>query len=194
MSSNPTAQPPADDIVQLLSEVGERRDGAADELFVRVYGELHAIAVGFMGRERDDHTLQPTALVHEAFLRLVGQRSSSWQNRAHFLGVAAMAMRRILVDHARRRRAGKRHGGHRVTLDDDLAITEDGTVDVLLVDQALAQLARLDERQAKIVEMRFFGGLTIEQIAEALGISAATVGRDWVLARAWLYRSLGETA
>ncbi len=147
-----------------------------------------------MRNERDDHTLQPTALVHEAYMRLMDQRSVSWQNRSHFFGIASQAMRRILVDHARRRRASKRHGGERVTLDESVSAPPVQSLDVIALDSALTRLAELNERQASVVELRFFGGLDIDQTAEALGISPATVKRDWTFARAFLQREMEGSA
>ena len=190
-----TAPPPplpetAHDVTRLLVDLQRGADGAADQLVPLVYGELHKLAVHYMRAERGDHTLQPTALVHEAYMRLVDQRNASWQNRSHFFGIAAQAMRRILVDHARRKRAGKREGGDRVTLDESVAEAPQRSVDLIAVDDALNKLAALDPRQARVVELRFFGGLDIEQTAESLGISPATVKRDWTFARAFLQREM----
>ena len=185
--------PHAHDVTRLLHDVQQGRDGARDALVALVYGELHDLARHFMRQERGDHTLQPTALVHEAYMRLLAQQNVSWQNRSHFYGIAAQAMRRILVDHARRKRAAKREGGQQVTLDDALAPAGDSgadAVDVLALDSALAKLAAQSERPARVVELRFFGGLDIEQTAEALGISPATVKRDWTFARAFLQREM----
>ncbi|MBK6485360.1 MAG: sigma-70 family RNA polymerase sigma factor [Gemmatimonadetes bacterium] len=173
-----------------MIDLQQGKDGAADELVPMVYGELHNLAVHYMRLERGDHTLQPTALVHEAYMRLVDQRNASWQNRSHFFGIAAQAMRRILVDHARRKRAGKREGGDRVTLDASVAEAPERSVDLIALDDALTRLAELDPRQARVVELRFFGGLDIEQTAESLGISPATVKRDWTFARAFLQREM----
>ena len=173
---------------------------ALDDLLPRVYDELRALADAYMRRERAGHTLQPTALVHEAFLRLLRLPPGSVQNRIHFFALAAQAMRRILADHARRHRAAKRGGGAvRVPLElveggapatpagDDVAADD--------LDAALEDLAKLDERQARVVELRFFGGLSIEETAEVLAVSTATVKRDWLVARAWLHRELrGGTA
>ncbi len=191
-SSPPTAPPPETrhDVTRLLIDLQQGKDGAADELVPMVYGELHNLAVHYMRLERGDHTLQPTALVHEAYMRLVDQRNASWQNRSHFFGIAAQAMRRILVDHARRKRAGKREGGDRVTLDASVAEAPERSVDLIALDDALTRLAELDPRQARVVELRFFGGLDIEQTAESLGISPATVKRDWTFARAFLQREM----
>jgi RNA polymerase sigma factor (TIGR02999 family) len=178
------------DVTRLLFELQQGREGAADQLVPLVYLELRDLAVHYMRAERADHTLQPTALVHEAYMRLVDQRNASWQNRSHFFGIAAQAMRRILVDHARRKRASKREGGERVTLDESVAEAQERSVDVLALDDALTKLAALDPRQAKVVELRFFGGLDIEQTAESLGVSPATVKRDWTFARAFLQREM----
>ena len=177
---------------------------ALDDLLPRVYDELRALADAYMRRERAGHTLQPTALVHEAFLRLLRLPPGSVQNRVHFFALAAQAMRRILADHARRHRAAKRGGNAvRVPLEvieggaGGVAAAAGGTQDVAAddLDAALEDLAKLDERQARVVELRFFGGLSIEETAEVLGVSAATVKRDWLVARAWLHRELrGGTA
>jgi RNA polymerase sigma-70 factor, ECF subfamily len=166
-----------------------------------VYDQLHRVAAARFGRERGNHTLQPTALVHEAYLRLVDQRRVRWQNRAHFIGVAAHLMRRILIDHARGRRAAKRGGPYEnLTLAnaiDELPAVRTPAgpnqideIDVLALEEALTRLTALDAQQGRIVELRFFGGLTVEETAEVLGISAATVKRDWRLAKAWLHREM----
>jgi len=180
------------DLTELLLASQAGTPGAVDQLLVQVYDELKVLAAGYLRAERADHTLQTTALVHEAYLKLVDQRRTSWQNRGHFFGIAAQAMRRILVDHARRRRARKRDAGRLVTLDEELAGQDAESGDLLAVDQALERLALLDARQARIVELRYFGGLSIEQTAETLEISPATVKRDWVSAKAWLQRELSE--
>jgi RNA polymerase sigma factor (TIGR02999 family) len=182
------AKPP---VTALLVDMQRGRDGALDELMPLVYAELRDLAARYLRRERDGGTLQPTALVHEAFLRLVDQRTATWQNRAHFLGVAAQVMRRIVVDHARRRKAQKRGGGRFVTFDEELA-PEPDRVDLVRIDEALGELERLDARQARVVELRYFGGLTIEETGEVLGTSPATVKRDWLLAKAWLFRALSD--
>ncbi len=181
-------------VTRLLQELDDGQPGAADRLAPLVYEELHVLAVHAMRRERDSHTLQPTALLHEAFFRLVGQQDAAWQNRSHFYGIAASAMRRILVDYARRRRAVKRDGGVRVTLQDHTAVSNSGSahvLDVIALDDALRRLEALDPRQARVVELRFFAGLEVEETARALGISPATVKRDWTFARAFLRRELG---
>lgn len=182
--------PAGHDVTRLLLDLQQGREGAADALVPVVYAELHDLAVHYMRGERESHTLQPTALVHEAYMRLVDQRNASWQNRSHFFGIAAQAMRRILVDHARRKRASKREGGERVTLDESVAEAPQRSVDLIALDDALLKLAALDPRQARVVELRYFGGLDIEQTAESLGISPATVKRDWTFARAFLQREM----
>jgi len=164
-----------------------------ERLLPAVYGELKRLAASYLRSERPDHTLQPTALVHEAYLRLQGQRSVMWSNRAHFYGIAARIMRRILVDHARRRGAAKRDGAVlRLTLVD--AGVDDRAPELVALDSALTTLEELDPQQARIVELRFFGGLTVEETADAAGISTATVKREWRTARAWLRREIGLEA
>jgi len=159
-----------------------------------VYDELRRVAAGFMQGERPDHTLQPTALVHEAYLRMADQRQSAWQNRAQLLGIFARMMRRILIDHANARWAAKRGGKDavRISLDENIDIPAVKELDLLEVDESLRRLERLDDQQAKIVEMRFFGGLTIEEIATALTISPTTVKREWAVAKRWLQRDLAH--
>ena len=162
-----------------------------EEALPAVYTELRQLAASYLRRERADHTLQPTALVHEAYLRLAGQRNVRWENRAQFLGVAARMMRRILANHAARRNAGKRGGGGgRFALDEDLDFFDRREVSIAAVDQALRDLETLDSRQGQIVELRFFGGLTIEEVAEVLEVSPATVKREWSTAKLWLYREI----
>ena len=178
------------DVTELLLASQEGTPGAVDRLMPLVYTELKALAAGYLRAERAEHTLQTTGLVHEAYLRLVDQRRTTWQKRAHFFGIAAQAMRRLLVDHARRRRAHKRDAGRLVTLDDNLAGPAADADELLAVDAALERLRGLDPRQAQLVELRYFAGLTIEQTAEALQISPATVKRDWLSAKAWLQREL----
>ncbi len=182
------------DITAVLAEVQQGVPGAADRLAGLVFQELHQIAERAMRREQDGHTLQPTELVDEAFVRLVGQRNASWQNRAHFYAVAAQTIRRILVDHARRRRRAKRDHGTRVTLDESIGDAAPQSLDLIALDDALQQLDALAPRQARVVELRFFGGLEVEEAAETLGISPATVKRDWTFARAFLLRSLEASA
>ena len=164
---------------------------ALDALMPLVYDELRRVAQHYLRRERSDHTLQSTALVHEAYLRLAGQSPPQWQNRAHFFGIAAHLMRQILVEHARGHGAAKRGGNAlRLELDESLATVQQTDVDVIALDGALQQLSELDAQQGRIVELRFFAGLTIEDTSEVLGVSPATVKRDWVTARAWLFRAM----
>ena len=179
------------DITVLLTELRAGNRTAESRLMPLVYHELRRVAGRYMRRERPDHTLQPTALVHEAYLRLVGQREISWQNRAHFYGVAAQLMRRILVDHARARQAEKR-GGHetKIALEEGLAFTGEKGAELLALDEALRRLAQRDPRQCRAVELRFFGGLSEDEAAEVLGISTRTLKRDWRVARAWLYKEI----
>ena len=166
---------------------------ALEALIPLVYTELRALAHHYLRQERSNHTLQSTALVHEAYVRLVGQQPPALQNRSHFFGVAARLMREILVEHARSRQAAKRGGGADLLAIDEAAdVAHSISVDVLRLDDALRQLARIDERQSRIVELRFFTGLSIEETAEVLGISPATVSREWMTARAWLYRELAQ--
>jgi len=181
--------PPAD-VTTLLQEVGGGDARVANELARLVYDELHRIADRAMRGERPDHTLQPTLLVSDAFLKLVGQSEAQWRNRAQFYAVAAQAIRRILVDHARARRRLKRDFGLRVTLDESIAESSAGALDVLDIDDALGKLEAVAPRQARIVELRYFGGLEIDATAEALDISPATVKRDWTFARAFMLREL----
>jgi RNA polymerase sigma factor (TIGR02999 family) len=178
-------------VTELLIDWGHGDKGALDRLMPLVYEELRAIARRHLRREEPDHTLQSTALVHEAYLRLVDQNRVDWQNRAHFFAVASQLIRRILVDHARRRQAGKR-GGARETLalDESVAVPRDKQIDLVALDDALNDLSRLDPQQARIVELRFFGGLSIAESAKVLDVSTATVQRHWVTARAWLFREL----
>jgi RNA polymerase sigma factor (TIGR02999 family) len=164
---------------------------ARDDLLPLVYRELRQQAAGFLRREAAGHTLQPTALVNEAYLRLVGQQRVSWQNRAHFLGVAAQMMRRVLVDHARAHGAAKRPQRRlQVALDDRIAAAEPRSCDLLALDRALEQLATFDQRLSRIIELRYFAGLTEQEVAEVLSVSRATVTREWQTARAWLYRRM----
>jgi RNA polymerase sigma factor (TIGR02999 family) len=175
----------------LLRAWGNGDTDAREKLMPLVYAELRRRAAAYLNRERKDHTLQPTALVHEAYLRLIGQDRVVWQNRAHFYGVAAQTMRRILVDYARGRGRDKRFGAAiRVTLDDRLAAAPTTDCEMLLIDQALGELAALDPRQARIVELRYFGGLTEREIASVLDVSRSTVTREWLIAKGWLFRRI----
>ena len=203
---SPTSQP----VTQLLAQWSRGDQQALAQLSALLYEELRQLAQRHLRRERDNHTIQKTALVNEAFVRLVAQQSVDWQSRAHFFGLASKLMRRILVDHARARLTHKRGGGANVLSLDEMVEPRDsdeagGTTptalqhldahtqeDVSAIDDALIRLERLDARQAQVIEMRYFGGLTVEQTAEALGISEATVKREWTLARAWLKRELGK--
>jgi RNA polymerase sigma factor (TIGR02999 family) len=179
------------EVTELLQLWSDGRKDALDRLLPHIYAELRRLASSYLRRERPDHTVQATALVHEAFIKLVNQRAVRWQNRAHFFGIAAQAMRRILVDHARAHAAGKRgDGACRVSLDEAFVLNDMPNVDLLALDEALSRLEALDPRQSRVVELRFFGGLTMVETAEVLHISPATVGREWTLARAWLYAEL----
>jgi RNA polymerase sigma-70 factor (ECF subfamily) len=183
-------------ISQLLQQWAGGDLQAQEDLVPLVYRELRKRAAAYLRRERRDHTLQPTALVNEAYVRLMGQERVTWINRAQFFGVAAQAMRRILVDHARERVAAKRPGGIRVTLDEAMRSVPPIDCELLMLDSVLQELAVIDERQARIVEMRYFGGLSEEEVAAILSLSRATITREWQSARAWLYRRLtvGRTA
>jgi RNA polymerase sigma factor (TIGR02999 family) len=179
------------DVTRLLRSWSSGNSSALDQLVPMVYAELQRIADRHLNAEYRAHTLQPTALVHEAFLRLEGGVDISWHDRAHFFAVAAQVMRRVLVDHARSRLAQKRGGGAiAITLDESSKYAESAEPDVLDVDRALEELAALDQRQARIVELRFFGGMSVEETAEALNISPATVKREWTVAKTWIRRRL----
>lgn len=178
-------------VTSLLAALSDGDPRAMDQLLPAIYDELKRLAASQLRRERGEHTLGATALVHEAFLKLVDQRDVDWRGRSHFFGIAAQAMRRILVDHARRRAAHKRSCEQQVTLDNAVAVAADNDSDeILAVHEALDRLAQLDARQAKLVELRYFAGFTLEESAELLGISPATAYRDWAVARAWLQREL----
>lgn len=178
------------DLTQLLRRLRAGDEEAAAQVAAAAYGELRKLAANCLRRERPGHTLQPTALVNEAFLKLAANTRAEWRDRAQFYAVAARLMRRILVDYARKRAAGKRGGGHQVTLEENLVLREERIEDVLGVDEVLERLEALDPRQGRIVELRFFSGLTVEEIAEVLGISTPTVKREWSSAKAWLHREL----
>lgn len=183
--------PTQDDVTAVLAQLRAGDAQAADKLLPLVYEELRRLAARYMRAESEGHTLQPTALVHEAYLRLVNQADASWQNRAHFFAVAAQAMRNILVDHARGLRAAKRGGGgHKLPLNEAADVAFERGEYVVALDEALSRLAAFDPQQGRVVELRFFGGLTIEETAEVLGISPKTVQRDWLMARAWLHREV----
>ena len=173
-----------------MTPTDDDSEGSLDQVVPAVYRELRRIAARFLGNERREHTLQPTALVHEAYLRLAGQSQLHWESRAHFLGIAAEMMRRVLVEHARRRLATKRQGGLvRVTLDDE-RIGSCADLEVIELHDALLVLAEKDERLARVVELRYFGGLSVAETADVLGVGTATIERDWRTARAWLLREL----
>lgn len=183
----------AEDVTLLLSALTRGEEHAASKLIPLVYDELRRLAAAYMRRERVDHTLQATALVNEAYMKLVEQRAVDWQSRAHFFGIAAQLMRRILIDHARGHLRQKRGGEHIVvSLDEDFILSERQGDELLAVDESLNQLAKIDPRQARVVELRFFGGLTVEEAAQVLGISPKTVKRDWNVAKAWLYADLKD--
>ena len=185
MEANPS------DITMLLAEVRRGNDEALGALVAALHKELRRIAARHLRRERSDHTLQPTALVNEAYMRLVDQRDKNWQNRAHFFAIAAQVMRRILINHARDRRAAKRGGdAAHLNLDDVFVLSEEKADELIALDDALERLAKIDARRGKIVEMRFFGGLSIEETAHVLKVAQSTVSQDWRLARAWLHAEI----
>jgi RNA polymerase sigma-70 factor (ECF subfamily) len=179
------------DVTVLLSSLTKGDPDAASRLMPLIYDELRRLAASYMRREREDHTLQATALVHEAFIKLVDQRGVNWQNRAHFFGVAAQLMRRILVDHARGHLRQKRGGDNqKVSLDEALVFAETQADELIAVDDSLNQLAKIDPRQARVVELRFFAGLSVDEAADVLGVSPKTIKREWSVAKAWLYADL----
>jgi RNA polymerase sigma factor (TIGR02999 family) len=180
-------------ISQLLHHWSEGDDGALAKLLPLVYNELRRVARAHLQRERPDHTLQSTALVHEAYLRLLGSEPPELRNRPHFIAIASRLIRQILVDYARERRAAKRQGGQRIELEHLDALPIKSDAELVALDDALKDLSELDERQAKIVEMKFFGGLSSPEVSEVLGLSRATVDRDWATARAWLHRQMSRT-
>ena len=185
--------PSPQEVTQLLLAWSQGDQAALDQLIPLVHAELHRLAHRCMDRERAGHTLQTTALVNEAYLRLIDQKHVNWQNRAHFVGVAAQMMRRILVDHAKSHNRAKRGGGAlRVTLDENLAAGEERGDDLLELDEALTALEAFDKRKSKVVEMKYFGGLSVEETAEVLKVSVITVARDWKLAKAWLLTELSN--
>jgi RNA polymerase sigma factor (TIGR02999 family) len=179
-------------VTQLLIDWSKGDQAALDQLMPLVYSELRRLATNYLRRERQGHTLQPTALVNEAYLKLVDQRNAKWQNRAQFFGISAQLMRRILVDHARQHRAAKRGGSEqqRLSITSAEKFAKQSEIDLLALNEALDELTKMDPQQARIVELKFFGGLSIEETAEVLGIGHATVERDWKMARAWLRRQL----
>jgi RNA polymerase sigma factor (TIGR02999 family) len=193
MKSSKPEQVGENSITALLQQLSEGNREVEADLIPQIYPELRQLAARYMRRERRNHTLQPTALVHEAYERLVQQPQIPWQSRAHFYATASQLMRHILVDHARTRQAAKRGGvQHQVTLDDAILPTADPSVDILALHEALERLAKFDARQSRIVELHFFGGLTFEEIALVLDVSDRTVKRDWSMARAWLKGELSS--
>lgn len=185
--------PVSDEATQALAALSRGEEQAAQRLLPLVYGELRALAGSYFRRQRSDHTLQPTALVHEAFVRLVDQTGVHWKDRAHFFAIAATAMRQILTDHARRRAALKRGGDRaKVSLDGAAAPTPDEEVDLVALDEVLTRLMTLDPRKHRVVELRFFGGLSVDEVAEVLGVSKTTVESDWRAARAWMSAELSR--
>jgi RNA polymerase sigma-70 factor (ECF subfamily) len=182
------------DVTVLLTKLQNGDEGAASKLIPLLYDELRRLARGYMRRERPEHTLQATALVHEAYIRLVNESPVNWQGRSHFVGIAANVMRRILIDHARGHLRAKRGGNqHPVSLDEALVFSPAKSAELLHLDEGLKRLAEIDPRQSKIVELRFFGGLSVEETAAHLGISPKTVKRDWSVAKAWLHGFLKES-
>jgi RNA polymerase sigma-70 factor (ECF subfamily) len=185
---DPLSQQPTDNVTQLLIELSKGDREAVDLLLPVIYDELRKLAANYLRRERIDHTLQPTALVHEAYLRLVDQTRVNWQNRAHFFGVAAQIMRRLLVDHARKHNAEKRgQDFQKLSLDENIDRAVERSAELIALDDALQALCLLDEQKARMVELRYFGGLSIEETADVLGVAPTTVKRQWRFARAWLY-------
>lgn len=179
------------DVTELLVDWSKGDQGALNELAPLVYDELHRLARRYLRRERANHTLQTTALVHEAYLRLVKEKNANWQNRVQFFGVASQLMRHILVDYARSHNAAKRGGDYiRLSFDEAMIVSEEKIEDLMAVDEALNSLAAIDLNQSRVVELRVFGGLTVEETAEVLGVSPRTVKREWSMAKAWLHRQL----
>jgi RNA polymerase sigma-70 factor, ECF subfamily len=188
------SEPLPDSVTQLLIELSKGDRDAVDLLLPVIYDELRKLAANYLRRERPDHTLQPTALVHEAYLRLVDQTRVNWQNRAHFFGVAARLMREVLIEYARAKNRQKRGGEFKtqIALDSAVSFRNQKQLDVVAVDDALSKLEKLDARQSRIVEMKFFGGLTVEEIGEVLSVSPATVKREWSTAKLMLYKMLND--
>ena len=185
---NPSPQ----QVTELLAEWSEGDRSALEKLLPLVSGELHQLAHRYMSREREDHTLQTTALVNEAYLKLIDQRVVHWQSRAHFFGIAAQIMRRILIDHARKHLGAQRGGGKKLSLDDVALLSDERSAELVLLDDALTSLTKVDERKGRVVELRYFGGLSVEETAEVLGVSVDTVTRDWRRAKAFLRREISQ--
>ena len=191
----PLTRPPQHEITQLLAEWSEGNQSALDELYPLVYEELHRLARRYMSRERKGHTLQTTALINEAYVRLVDQKNVRWANRSHFFAISAQIMRRILIDHARRHAYAKRGGGaQQVSLEEVAMVARNPGSELMKLDEALKILAKMDPRRCHVVELRYFGGLSNEEIADVLKVSENTVTRDWNLARAWLHQQLTGSA
>lgn len=179
-----------EDVTVLLNRLSEGDESAPEKLLPLVYDDLRRLARAYFANEKPEHTLQPTALVHEAYIRLVNWENVSWQNRAHFFAVAADVMRKVLIDHARRKNAQKRSGGQKILLDEAVSFSSEKEFDLVKLDEALQTLEKIDERQARIVALRFFGGLSITETAHVLKISDKTVRREWTFAKAWFQREL----
>lgn len=185
-------EPTSQDVTQMLKKWSDGDVAALDDLTPIIYAELHRIAKRYMGRERGNHTLQTTALVNEAYVRLIDWKTAKWENRAHFFGVSAQLMRRILVDFARRRPKSKETPVYIVSIDEAMAVTGGKEPEIVALDEALNELAEFDERKARIVELRFFGGLSVDETAEVIGVAPITVMREWQKAKAWLYLQLNK--
>ena len=181
------------EVTQLLAAWSEGDCSALDQLLPLVKDELHRLAHRYMSRERQDHTLQTTALVNEAYLKLIDQRVVHWQNRAHFFGIAAQIMRRILIDHARKHLGPQRSGGKKLSLDEVAVVSDERAAELIALDDALTSLAKLDVRKGRVVELRYFGGLSVEETAEVLSVSVDTITRDWRRAKAFLRRELSQS-
>lgn len=183
-----------DSVTELLLEISKGNQSVVNEIFPLIYSELKKLANNYLRNERGSHTLQPTALVHEAYMKLVDHTRINWQNKAHFLGMAATMMRQILIDHARKHRAGKRGGeNENLSLEETIVIVSDEkSMDLIKLDEALKELAKFDEQKSKIVELRYFGGLSVEETAEVLGVSEITVKRHWRMAKAWLAEAISS--
>lgn len=182
---------PPQEVTQLLAAWGDGDRSALDKLLPLVEAELHRLAHRYMSRERPDHTLQTTALVNEAYMKLIDQEVD-WQNRAHFFGIAAQIMRRILIDHARRHLGPRHGGGETISLEEVAVVSNERAEELLALDEALAMLAQVDERKSRVVELRYFGGLNVEETAAVLGVSAETIRREWLRAKAFLHRELSR--
>lgn len=182
------------EITKMLIELTDGRSDVVDRIYPYIYDELRRLAGSYLRRERSDHTLQPTALVHEAYIRLIDQTRVQWQNRAHFFGIAAQIMRRILMDHARKHKADKRGGEFEILPIEEeiLVVSHERSSGLVALDDALSALAEIDEQKAKIVELRYFGGLSIEETAQVIGVSVPTINRQWRMAKAWLYGQIAS--